>query len=212
MPAYGDHDAWFKEARVYLQSADILIDWPHGLGLKWSLDLCDQLLFGEVPHEPPRMLTMRFRSRYPSADADDVDMGMVVVRIGLRDEHDVHTAEALFRELVGRCPWLRPRPRQEQSHAGPTGPEAAEHPHRTPPEAAEHLQQEEPARASGAGDPGRRSTGPRQQEDHRVALFPPHPAAPGAAVEREWAGFAPGLRTKELYQDVYRRRAEADHR
>lgn len=107
VPPSGPFDARFESARVLLDGQEFInIDWREGGRFQFWSGLCDQLILGEVSHDRPGVLALRFRPRStgdPTSEASDT----VLARIGLRGANDVHTAQRLCQVLLERYPWLR---------------------------------------------------------------------------------------------------------
>ena len=176
VPPSGPFDARFESARVLLDGQEFInIDWREGGRFQFWSGLCDQLILGEVSHDRPGVLALRFRPR-STGDPTLGESDMVLARIGLRGANDVHTAQMLCQVLLERYPWLRKGFVQEGV-----------------PEAPVDSIPESETYASPADDTDDEAPAPEKEPE-------------------EWVSFTPGLRTRELHEDVRVRRAEADLR
>lgn len=122
VPPSGPFDARFESARVLLDGQEFInIDWREGGRFQFWSGLCDQLILGEVSHDRPGVLALRFRPRStgdPTSEVSDT----VLARIGLRGANDVHTAQRLCQVLLERYPWLRKGFVREGEPEAPVGP------------------------------------------------------------------------------------------
>lgn len=226
-PASFDGD--FHEMRVCLVEDSLYLDWDDGGKLMLNMRHCDQLMLGESTRRTPRWLALRFRhDRFPSEQREP-GAGMILMRIGLRDRHELQLARELYTHLVTRFRWLagpssedEPRPSAE---APAVSEERGEYPlgvsgPREHGSEAQFTRPAEPAPPYALGeDPAVPAVAaPPRNAAWLLARTPPMglagvgapEPAPGAADD--WLGFVPGPRTRRLYEDVRARRREAEGR
>ncbi|WP_433700787.1 hypothetical protein [Nocardiopsis sp. CA-288880] len=233
-PPRPSFDEEFRGVRVCLIGNRIYFDWGDGEQTALNMERCDQLMLGDSSRETPRRLTLRFRLDRPLHDRDDPADDMVLIKVGLRDSSDRRLAKELYEHLVGRFARLRP-PAEPDGHDLPGAAGPTEEPVPEPEEAGWHPGDAAPigrraepphpmARLQfGEDGPQHRpppadflvldeDRAPARGRRHRHSGHPGRTGPGGPDAAKEWAGFVPGLRTRELHEEFFRRAGGADPR
>ncbi|ADH68149.1 Uncharacterised protein [Nocardiopsis dassonvillei] len=213
-------DQDFSEARVCLVDNFVYVDWADGGQFTLNMRHCDQVMLGESSRKPPRRLTLRFRRQGLLPAQDESDTGMVLLRVGLHDEYDLTAARDLYAHLLARFPWLDRPPVPETEPPAPLGePEetASRHGAAAPGEFVPGFVPSGRPALPLAEAPDGEDIASTAAAGHRLLAEAtgPGPALTPAAdtdASGDWVSFAPGPRTRELYEEVLTRRREAEGR